>query len=161
MKRLMLITAALAALATTLPVGDLAMAKDHGGGPPHGDRGRGPPDRGRGGPPERGPDRRGDERRYNDRRGGDERQFERGRRDLRQEDRRDDGRRRYEEGPYPDARPARRGGYLPDNYRGGTVDDYQRYRLRPPPRGYAWVRVNGGYALVSVEDGRIFDVIPD
>lgn len=84
------------------------------------------------------------------------------RRDLREDDGRDE-RRRYEDrpGPPPDARPARRGGYLPDNYRGGTVDDYQRYRLRPPPRGYAWVRVNGGYALVSVEDGRIFDVVPD
>ena len=162
MKRLILITAAVAALATTLPVGGVAMAKDHDrGGPPHGDRGRGPPERG---PPERrGPDR-GEERRWNDGRGGDERRIdERGRRDLRQEDRRDDGRRRYEDGPYPppDTRPARRGGYLPDNYRGGTVEDYQRFRLRPPPRGYTWVRVNGGFALVSVADGRIFDVIPD
>ena len=83
---------------------------------------------------------------------------------LREDDgRRDDGRRRYEDGPYPppDARPARRAAYLPDSYRGGVVDDYQRFRLRPPPRGYTWVRVNGGFALVSLADGRVFDVIPD
>ena len=73
-------------------------------------------------------------------------------------------RRRYEEGPRPRgfAPPpaARRGGYLPDNYRGGVVNDYRRYRLRPPPMGYNWVRVGDGFALVS-EDGRIFDVVPD
>lgn len=80
------------------------------------------------------------------------------------DDRRQDDRRRP---PYPALRDdgpppgAQRGGYLPDRYRGGFVEDYQRFRLRPPPRGYAWVRVNGGFALVSIEDGRIFDVIPD
>ncbi|HEX7946197.1 MAG TPA: RcnB family protein, partial [Phenylobacterium sp.] len=86
-----------------------------------------------------------------------------GRRGLREDDDRRDEGRRYEDGPYPppNAGPARRGGYLPDRYRGGTVDDYQRFRLRPPPRGYTWVRVNGGFALVSMADGRIFDVIPD
>ncbi len=186
MKHLLLIFAAIATVATTLPAGELALAQ--GRGHAQGDRGRGPPDRGverrgperrgpeRRGPEQRGPDRRGDERR--DYRRGDERRWDdgrrfeerrveppqRGRRSLREEDyRRDDGgRRRYEEGPPPvDARSARRGGYLPDNYRGGVVDDYQRFRLRPPPRGYTWVRVNGGFALVSVADGRVFDVIPD
>jgi len=54
----------------------------------------------------------------------------------------------------------------PDSVRGVYADAQrrmrgQRYRLRAPPRGYAWVRVNGGFALVSVVDGRIFDVIPD
>ena len=66
---------------------------------------------------------------------------------------------RADEGPPADARPARRGGYLPDTYRGALVDDYQRYRLRAPPRGYAWVRVGGGFALVSLDDGRIFDMV--
>ncbi|WP_293678236.1 RcnB family protein [uncultured Phenylobacterium sp.] len=172
MKRLSLICAAIATLAATLPAGELAMARDNDRGGQQA-RGRGPPDRGaerrgpdRRAPQARGPERRGDDRRWDQGRGA-ERRLEapgQGRRALREEyDRRDSGRRRFEDGPYapPDARPARRGGYLPDSYRGGVVDDYQRLRLRPPPRGYAWVRVNGGYALVSVGDGRVFDVIPD
>jgi len=184
MKRILLMTAAVATLVTALPLGGIALAREGNGHgpPPHAEGGgrgggngggrgaeRGPPPRVDGG--RREPDRRWDggrregERRSEDRR-GDERRYE----DRRYEDDRryDDGRRPYrslrEDGPYPppaDARPARRGGYLPDSYRGGVVDDYQRFRLRPPPRGYAWVRVNGGFALVSVVDGRIFDVIPD
>lgn len=69
----------------------------------------------------------------------------------------------------PDARPAkglvqppaaaRRGGILPDGLRGGVVSDYQRYRLRPPPAGYAWVRVGAGFALISLADGQVFDTI--
>ena len=33
-----------------------------------------------------------------------------------------------------------------------------RYRLRPPPHGYNWVRVGDGFALVSPE-GQIFDMV--
>ena len=55
----------------------------------------------------------------------------------------------------------RRGGYMPPDYRGEALGDYGRYRLRPPPRGYAWYRVGGGYALVSIYSGQIFDMIPD
>lgn len=70
---------------------------------------------------------------------------------------------RRETGPRPRgfAPPSpRRGGYLPpDSYRGAVVQDYRRYRLRPPPQGYAWVRVGGGFALVSLADGRIFDMV--
>ena len=88
--------------------------------------------------PEHGRQDRGDERRRDDRQDG--------RRALRADE---------------PTRGARRGGYLSDSFRGGVIEDYQRFRLRPPPRGYAWVRVSGGFALVSVGDGRIFDVIPD
>lgn len=137
MKRLILISAAIAALATALAPGLPAMAREQ-------DQGRGKPER----HDERRRDEgRRDEGRRDEGRRGDDREY--GRRDLREDD-----------GRYA-PRDARRGGYLPDNYRGGAVDDYQRFRLRPPPRGYAWVRVNGGFALVSVVDGRIFDVIPD
>ena len=121
MKRLILIATAAAALATALPVGQLATAREQ----EHGQ----------------------DTTREQGRRDGGSR--EAGRRSL-----------RSDEAPNP-ARDARRGGYLPDSFRGGVIEDYQRFRLRPPPRGYAWVRVNGGFALVSVGDGRIFDVIPD
>ncbi len=54
---------------------------------------------------------------------------------------------------------ARRGGVLPDGLRGGVVSDYQRYRLRPPPVGYAWVRVGSGFALISLADGQVFDTV--
>lgn len=64
--------------------------------------------------------------------------------------------RRLEEPP----RAARRGGYMRPEA-GPAVGDYGRYRLRPPPRGYAWYRVNGGYALVDQYSGQILDMAPD
>lgn len=57
------------------------------------------------------------------------------------------------------APPQARRGFLPDGYRDGVVTDYPRYRLRPPPRGYAWVRVGDGFALVSLDDGRVYDMV--
>ena len=47
-------------------------------------------------------------------------------------------------------------------YRGPSyvVNDYSRYRLRPPPRGYHWVRDNGGnYLLVAIASGVIADLL--
>ena len=83
---------------------------------------------------------------------------------------------RYEPRPQEDERPrygggsrpqgfaapppaARRGGYLPRNFTGEVVDDYRRFRLRTPPAGFAWVRVGNGFALVSMADGQIFDMV--
>lgn len=76
--------------------------------------------------------------------------------------------------PRPESRAEARaegrpGGFAPAPRRGGhlvgqggaTIDDYARYRLRPPPRGYAWVRVGGGFALVAGATGQVFDVVPD
>ena len=60
-----------------------------------------------------------------------------------------------------EAPAARRGGYLPPEATGGIVGDLNRYQLRPPPRGYAWVRVNGGFAMVSMATGQIFDIVPN
>jgi len=54
----------------------------------------------------------------------------------------------------------RRGGYLGPGAGGEVIQDYGRYRLRPPPRGYEWVRVGGGMALVSNATGQVFDVVP-
>ena len=34
-------------------------------------------------------------------------------------------------------------------------------RLRAAPRGYMWVRVPGGMAIVSRATGQVFDVVPD
>ncbi|MGZ2455729.1 MULTISPECIES: RcnB family protein [Rhizobium] len=39
------------------------------------------------------------------------------------------------------------------------VNDYRRYRLAPPPRGYRWVRADNDYLLISVTSGIISSII--
>ncbi|HEY4092072.1 MAG TPA: RcnB family protein [Luteibacter sp.] len=39
-----------------------------------------------------------------------------------------------------------------------VVYDYGSYRLRPPPRGYHWVRENNDFLLVAIATGVIFDI---
>ncbi len=53
----------------------------------------------------------------------------------------------------------RRGSSLPPYYRGYVVNDYHRYHLRQPPRGYAWYRVGDDYLLAAIASGIIFDII--
>lgn len=53
----------------------------------------------------------------------------------------------------------RRGAALPPYYRGYVVNDYYRYHLRQPPRGYAWYRVGDDYLLAAIASGIIFDII--
>lgn len=56
----------------------------------------------------------------------------------------------------------RRGDRLPAYYRDHyyVVRDYDRYRLRPPPRGYHYVRDDrGDYLLVGIATGIILGVI--
>ncbi|WP_300578239.1 RcnB family protein [Phenylobacterium sp.] len=64
---------------------------------------------------------------------------------------------------HPQYRPGyvawRRGAVLPPQYRGYVIHDYHRYRLRPPPRGYAWHRVGDDYLLAAVATGIIFEII--
>ena len=166
MKRFVLMLAAVAAAATSpLLVAD---ASAQGRGDRRVERGdggrwRGGEERGwRGGEDRRGP-------RFEDRRGGADRRgprFEDRRDDRRFEDRRRDERRQYAPPPEytePRARPRtiRPGGYLPPEHRGETVRDFQRYRLRPPPHGYAWVRSGNAFLLVSLIDGRVYDVVVD
>jgi Ni/Co efflux regulator RcnB len=45
-------------------------------------------------------------------------------------------------------------------YRGPNyvVSNYGYYRLRPPPRGYHWVRANNDYLLVAIATGVILDI---
>lgn len=134
MKRLIL-TLAAAAMAAGSPIAaDLALAKDQGRREARDDRGRG---RDRGPPPgwesRRGPP----PERYR----GPPPRWER-------------------HGPPEDRRRVLRPGrQLPQAYGGGRVDDYGRYRLRPPPHGYAWYRVGNDFLLVSLIDGQIFDII--
>ena len=175
-KRLLLtLTAAMAVVGSPLAT-DLAQAREHGseqgrgGGRGGGDRGgwdRGGGDRGgprRDGPRSGGPRSDGPPR--NDRGRGWE-----GRGGPPDWPRYGGPRERYEPPTYfreprdepraPPRRPSiRPGGYLPPDYGGVVIEDYGRYRLRPPPRGYVWVRVGRDLALVSMDDGRIFDVAP-
>ena len=53
----------------------------------------------------------------------------------------------------------RPGGYLPPYYRGYVLNDYGRYGLRPPPRGYYWYRAGNDYLLAAAATGLIFDII--
>lgn len=39
-----------------------------------------------------------------------------------------------------------------------VIYDYGSYRLRPPPRGYHWVRDNNDFLLVAVATGIILDM---
>jgi Ni/Co efflux regulator RcnB len=54
----------------------------------------------------------------------------------------------------------RRGERLPPAYRaqGYIIPDYATYRLRPPPRGYYWVRVDNNAVLAAVATGAVIDV---
>lgn len=144
MKRLTVMLAAAAVAASPLAV-DLANAQGRGGGR--------------------------DDARAERWRGGEERRWprfeERAGRDRFEDRRRREDRRLFSPPPeYGDVprggpRMLRPGGYLPPGYRGGMVQDFQRYRLRPPPHGYAWVRAGNAFLLVSLVDGQIFDVIVD
>ncbi len=54
---------------------------------------------------------------------------------------------------------ARRGPYLGPGG-GEVIQDPERLRLRPPPRGYEWVRTPRGWAMVSQSTRQVFDVVP-
>jgi len=171
MNRLIPIFAALAVLAGPLAPGGAAVAKDHDGGGRGSDRGADRGDRGgdrgdRGG--DRGGGGRGGDRGGGDRGGQERRSYDpgpdRGRggpnwRDGRGGPERYD-RRAYDEPPPQYAPSPHRGGYMPPQA-GGAMPDYGRYRLRPPPRGFVWVRTGNGFAMVSTETGRVFDVVPN
>ena len=156
MKRLFRLFAVVATAASL--TGGVALARDHhGDGDQHGQgRGgeRGAPNWSRGGGERGGGERGGGERGGGDRGGPP---WSRG-----------GGRWERAPGPPPEAygpppgyNQPRRGGYLPPQYRGGVVQDYGRYRLRPPPRGYAWVRSGRAMMLMDMNTGQVFDVIPD
>ncbi|WP_266160667.1 RcnB family protein [Dyella silvatica] len=68
------------------------------------------------------------------------------------DDRRYDGRWNNHYRPHRWARGHR---YDGPNY---IVRDYGYYRLRPPPRGYHWVRSDNDYLLVAIATGIILDM---
>lgn len=146
MKRLILMMAAAAGVATAIPLGEPAWAQGRGREAERQERG---PDR------PRGEDRRREERPRDTRPAlGYERREDRGRRWDEDAPQYGGQRERWDEAYRPGDR---RRGFAPDAYRGAVVEDYRRYRLRPPPHGYAWVRMGDGFALISLDDGQIFD----
>jgi Ni/Co efflux regulator RcnB len=68
--------------------------------------------------------------------------------------------RSYAPPPYAYSAAPRRGGYLGPNAETGAIQDYSRNHLRPPPRGYMWVRTARGMALISQSTHQVFDVVP-
>jgi Ni/Co efflux regulator RcnB len=52
-----------------------------------------------------------------------------------------------------------RGQYLPPEARGAMIEDFERYHLRRPPRGYFWYRAGDDYVLAAIGTGVIFEVI--
>lgn len=55
----------------------------------------------------------------------------------------------------------RHGDYLPRVYYGRRyiVHDYHVYRLRPPPRGYHWVRVDHDIVLAAIASGLVVEAV--
>jgi Ni/Co efflux regulator RcnB len=62
--------------------------------------------------------------------------------------------------PSPYGSAPRRGGYVGPGSSGAVIQDPGRYRLRPPPRGYVWMRTPNGMAMVSQSTGQIYDMVP-
>lgn len=50
-----------------------------------------------------------------------------------------------------------RGQVLPPSYPYAVIGDYGHYRLRPPPRGLAWIRAGDDPLLVNTRNGLIVD----
>ena len=71
--------------------------------------------------------------------------------------------RRNDRGYYYNARGPefRRGRYIPREFRNRqyVVNNYQSYRLAPPPRGQQWVQVGSDYVLVAIATGLIANII--
>ena len=160
MRRLSALAAALTLVAGSLAAGTAATAKDHGqhgeqrGGEPRGGDGRW--NGGRGGPPMAWPGGGNGRWERGGPPGGGNGRWERAP-DARYEQRYDP---RYDAPYEPRSYPTpRRGGFLGPGG-GAPIEDPGRYRLRSAPRGYQWVRVPGGMALVSQATGQVFDVVP-
>lgn len=88
----------------------------------------------------------------------------------RHDDRRDHGRynnHRHDHGRYYHVQAPhhrwRNGDRLPVIYHSSRyyVRDYRSYRLRTPPRGHRWVRVNNDVLLTAIATGVVIHVVHD
>jgi len=106
-------------------------------------------------------DRRDDRRDARDDRRDDRREY---RQDQRAYDRYQRAERRYNAGRWQQPRGTRYQTYgygqrLPSSYNSYVVNDYNRYGLRAPPRGYHYVRNGNDVVLAAVAGGLITAVI--
>jgi hypothetical protein len=64
-------------------------------------------------------------------------------------------------GPPPQGGPGWHQWHQGDHYHGNryVVNNWQHYRLRPPPPGYQWVQDGSQFVLIAVASGIIADVI--
>jgi Ni/Co efflux regulator RcnB len=167
MRRLMPLLAAIALVAGPLATAGSAVGKErHDEGrqqaPAHGEGRWAGPRQDQGQHPGQGPAYRGEE--YRGAGGYDPRSYPQA------ADHRMDPRAGYRADPRYDPRAyaappgygaaARRGGYLGPGAGGEVIQDPGRLRLRPPPRGYEWVRTSRGWAMVSQSTRQVFDVVP-
>jgi Ni/Co efflux regulator RcnB len=101
------------------------------------------------------------DRRHHDDRRDDRRHYNNGYREGYHDARHDDRRYGYRPAPPPPHVWAR-GQRYHDYYRGPVyvVNDYPRYELRRPPRGYHWVRDDrGNMLMVAIASGIIADLV--
>lgn len=59
----------------------------------------------------------------------------------------------------PQRQAWKKGSRLPQSYRGHAVKNYSAYKLRQPPRGYHWVKVNNDYLLIGITSGIISAIV--
>jgi Ni/Co efflux regulator RcnB len=63
---------------------------------------------------------------------------------------------------YHEAPPGGYNGWHRGGYYSGprtVVTDWNRYHLRPPPRGYEWVNHGGQFVLIAAASGVIADIL--
>jgi Ni/Co efflux regulator RcnB len=154
------VTAAVAAVIATTSLGLAATSADAQSR--HDDRGR----------QEQSHDRRDDRRDHRQNSRDDRREYRQDARDDRREFRQDQraygryqaAQRRYDAGRWQQPRgyayrPYSYGQRLPAAYNGYVVNDYNRYGLREPPRGYHYVRNGNDVVLAAIAGGLITAVI--
>jgi Ni/Co efflux regulator RcnB len=81
--------------------------------------------------------------------------------DRRDNDRRDNYRHDNNRHDYGKHRGWYKGGHIDrrDWNRGYRINDYRRYHLQRPPRGYEWRRVDNNYVLAAAATGLIMGLV--
>lgn len=67
----------------------------------------------------------------------------------------------HDNGVHRGARGWSKGDVVPDAYRGGgyVVSDWRAAKLKSPPPGHRWIKVDGDYVLVAIATGVIASIL--
>jgi len=67
----------------------------------------------------------------------------------------------HDKGAHRRARGWHRGDVVPEAYRGGgyVVADWRAAKLKVPPPGHRWIKVDGDYVLVAIATGVIVSIL--